>query len=118
MEQGERNLLEAMNAENLCRDMNKVRPVLEQLAKCLDHLHSDRHYVHLDFKPKNCVRESSNRQFLLADFDSSVEIGKPMGNKVSSVYIPPEMVLKQEGKPHHRNCFLYAHYVAPTATTM
>lgn len=98
MEKGEQNLHEAMHAESLTGNINKVRPILEELARCLDHLHKEG-YIHGDFKPKNAVRVTGKKHsWKLIDFDASVRKGAFVGKKFSSAYVPPEILFREEGK--------------------
>jgi serine/threonine protein kinase len=99
LEQGERSLGDAILNENISRNLLRVRPCLEELAKALEHIH-ECGYVHCDVKPKNAIREvAPPRKWLITDFDSTTKKGEPMGKKVSTGYLAPELVSMKDGRP-------------------
>jgi len=77
MEQGERSLLEAMNAENLSAEPKDLqrREILLTLCNILSYLH-DAGYVHGDVKAHNVVRHTGvNVTWKAIDFDACTKIG-------------------------------------------
>uniref|UniRef100_A0A7S0UKY2 Protein kinase domain-containing protein n=1 Tax=Pseudo-nitzschia delicatissima TaxID=44447 RepID=A0A7S0UKY2_9STRA len=88
MPRGERNLDIIIRNERIAgHDIHAIIFFAVDIAKSLAHLHS-KNIVHLDFKPRNIVR--SHGRYKLIDFDASTNIGKPLTEKFSSDYIPPE----------------------------
>ncbi|KAF0719332.1 Aste57867_1116 [Aphanomyces stellatus] len=69
-------------------DGNRTKQLLHQVGLALHYLH-DRGLVHGDLKKRNVVRVHD--QLKLIDFDATVPIGQPLGGKVSSGILPPEM---------------------------
>jgi serine/threonine protein kinase len=116
LELGDRNLYEAIGAEDLRSDQNQVRSILHNLAESLSHLH-EKGFVHGDFKPRNAVRGDSeprnaicgdsdptvlgvkSERWKLIDFDAAVPFDEPMGLKFTTAYVPPEMVEIRNGIP-------------------
>ncbi|KAL7570878.1 hypothetical protein ACA910_018941 [Epithemia clementina (nom. ined.)] len=96
--QGERNLTEAVGAENLTNNALLVCSVLFELAQCLQHIHTKK-YVHGDFKPKNLVRQVDDRRWNLIDFDATTKIGQRMSSKASTAFMPPEAVAVENKEP-------------------
>ena len=54
-----------MLSEHISGDLDRLRPLLKQLAACLLHLHQ-RGFVHGDFKLKNAIRELATNQWCVA----------------------------------------------------
>ena len=72
------------------KDWTKIKTVTQQICLAVNHLHSQ-HIVHDDIKPLNVMRGEDG--FLLIDMDGSSVAGFGFaGTKVSSAYVPPEMV--------------------------
>ena len=55
MDQGERNLADVLSKENITGNLEAVRVISAQIARCVAHMH-ERGYVHGDIKPLNCMR--------------------------------------------------------------
>jgi hypothetical protein len=98
LELGGRNLAQAVLAEDISGDLGLIRPILQQLAACLDHIHG-KGFVHCDFKMKNAIRKDSNGHWMAIDFDAATPFGEPLGAKASTAICPPEMVEMRDGKP-------------------
>eukprot|EP00985_Skeletonema_marinoi_P029982 scaffold29926_cov138-Skeletonema_marinoi.AAC.4 len=90
MLKGERSMDEIIRYEGTAgKDVNKITGFAVDLAKALNHLHSDHNLIHADVKPRNVVRIRGDNK--LIDFDASVNIGEPLTKKISSGYLPPEV---------------------------
>ncbi|KAK1735826.1 leucine-rich repeat protein [Skeletonema marinoi] len=90
MLKGERNLDEIIRYEGIAgKDVNKITCFAVDLAKALNHLHSDHNLIHADVKPRNVVRIRGDNK--LIDFDASISIGERLTEKFSSGYLPPEV---------------------------
>ncbi|KAK1735803.1 leucine-rich repeat protein [Skeletonema marinoi] len=90
MLKGERSMDEIIRYEGTAgKDVNKITGFAVDLAKALNHLHSDHNLIHADVKPRNVVRIRGDNK--LIDFDASVSIGEPLTKKFSSGYLPPEV---------------------------
>jgi serine/threonine protein kinase len=98
LERGGRNLAEAVLAEMIAGDLDRLRPIFQQLAACLQHMHR-KGYVHCDFKMKNAIRNAANGLWQLIDMDAATAIGLLLGAKFSSAVCPPEMVIMLDGRP-------------------
>jgi len=98
MERGDFNLHEAIANQNIPHDTIRMKPILLDIAKSLDYLHSKKSYMHGDIKPKNIVREKNSGRWRLIDFDAATPFGEKMGAKVSTAYMPPEIIDFSEGK--------------------
>ena len=78
----------------------EVRLVAKQLCGALAHLHA-RDIVHCDLKPRNIVRQGHT--YKLIDLDSTAIAGvERVGYKVSSAYVPPEMIVSRQGQEIRR----------------
>lgn len=88
MPAAERNLLTILVQERVT--FEEIRSMLFALGNCLQHMHS-KGKIHGDIKPLNIVRTYDN-EYKLIDFDATVDVGKPIGAKASTAYIPPELV--------------------------
>ena len=89
MPKGECNLDEIIcNGQIAGRDLDAILHFPANSAKAIKHMH-DKNIVHLDIKPKNIVRIHSHYKAI--DFDASTGIGKPLTDKCSSGFIPPEL---------------------------
>ena len=53
--------------------------------------------MHGDIKPKNIVRERKSGSWRLIDFDAATPFGVKMGAKVSTAYMPPEIIHLGDG---------------------
>jgi len=98
MERGDFNLHEAIANQNIPHDTIRMKPILLDIAKSLDYLHSKKSYMHGDIKPKNIVREKKSGKWRLVDFDAATPFGEKMGAKVSTAYMPPEIIHVSNGK--------------------
>ena len=94
MAQADRDLLSAIQHEHFAgRDFERVKLYATQILEALMHVHS-KGILHGDIKPLNVVR--SGGRFKLIDLGSSVRFGSFAGtSKVSTAYLPPEMVFKK-----------------------
>jgi serine/threonine protein kinase len=90
MPAAERNLLVVLVQERVT--FTGIRSMLHSVAQGLQHMHS-MGKVHGDLKPLNVVR-SYKGDFQLIDFDATVELGKPIGAKTSTAYVPPELIVE------------------------
>jgi serine/threonine protein kinase len=90
MPAAERNLLVVLVQERVT--FTGIRTMLWSVARCLQHMHKAGK-VHGDLKPLNVVR-SYKGDFQLIDFDATVELGKPIGAKTSTAYVPPELIVE------------------------
>ena len=96
MPAAERNLLTILVQERVT--FEGIRSMLFALGNCLQHMHT-KGKIHGDVKPLNIVRTYED-EFKLIDFDATVEVGKPIGAKASTAYIPPELVTAgRSGEP-------------------
>ena len=85
----DRNLDECISMERIAgHDATAVVSVATQIAQCLDHLHS-KNLIHGDVKPRNIVR--CGQIWKLIDLDAACMIGSPIGRKLCSAYMPPEL---------------------------
>lgn len=99
LEQAERNLFEVIYGENTTSRSLSVCSILYELARCLQHMHNEG-YVHGDFKPRNVVRQIVSQRWSIIDLDGATEIGEAMNNnRVSTAYMPPEMVKIENKEP-------------------
>ena len=95
----DRNLNEVISMERVAHDAFAVVSIATQIAQCLDHLHSN-NLIHGDIKPRNIVREGT--VWKLIDLDAATEIDTPIGRKLCSAYMPPELaklVYDEDGIP-------------------
>jgi len=92
MERGDFNLQEAIANQNIPHDVIRMKPILFDIATSLNYLHSNESYMHGDIKPKNIVREKKSGSWSLVDFDAATPFGEKMGAKVSTAYMPPEII--------------------------
>lgn len=92
MERGDINLLDAINNQNVLRNIVCIKKILQDIAKCLDYFHSKASYMHGDIKPKNIVKDKTSGNWCLIDFEAATPFGKKMGAKVSTAYLPPEII--------------------------
>jgi serine/threonine protein kinase len=91
MPQCNRDLDEIISKELDTADIDTIHSLVAKIAKCVQHMHS-KGFIHGDLKPKNIMR--ANDKLLLIDLDASAEIHIGFsGAKVSTAYIPPEMVV-------------------------
>jgi ankyrin repeat protein/serine/threonine protein kinase len=76
--------------------LEEVRVAARQLAQALAFLHA-RGIIHGDVKARNIVREG--RVYKLIDLDAAANFaaGEYVGQKVSSAFAPPEMLVMQPG---------------------
>lgn len=88
---GERDLLTIIQRERIAgHDYSRIQPAALQVLKCVKHLH-DFNLIHGDLKPSNVVRHAGKLK--LIDLGASVFFGAQAGtSKISSAYMPPEMV--------------------------
>ncbi|KAK3265250.1 hypothetical protein CYMTET_26049 [Cymbomonas tetramitiformis] len=89
-----RNLMVVVRQERL--GLHDVRHIARRLGGALQHLHANG-MVHCDLKPLNAVRfadagAAGAATWRIIDLDAAVQIGCPAGVKISSGYLPPEMV--------------------------
>lgn len=98
MERGDFNLHEAIGNQSIPHDTVRMKPILLDIARSLDYLHSKESYMHGDIKPKNIVRERKSGSWRLIDFDAATPFGAKMGAKVSTAYMPPEIIHLGDGK--------------------
>ena len=87
----DRDLQTIVQREHIAnRDYSRIRQVALHLLQALDHLHEN-NLIHGDVKPMNAVRVGG--RYKLIDLGASVFFGSLAGTvKVSSAYVPPEMV--------------------------
>jgi len=97
MERGDFNLHEAIANQNIPHDTLRIKPILLDIATSLNYLHSKEAYMHGDIKPKNIVRERKSGRWQLIDFDAATPFGEKMGAKVSTAYMPPEIIHLRDG---------------------
>jgi serine/threonine protein kinase len=88
MPAADRNLLVILAQES--PTFVEVRTMLFQVARCLEHMHSQGK-LHGDVKPLNIVRMVGGG-FKLIDFDATVNLGDAAGAKLSTAYVPPELL--------------------------
>ena len=100
LEQGERNLAEAIQGEHLTAHPLSVSSTLHELAKCLQHMHS-MGFVHGNFKPRNLVRRIHNtRRWCLIGLTAATEIGNAASTMhASPAYMPPEAIKVESKEP-------------------
>lgn len=80
-------------------DYAQIRRAAREILRGLDHFH-DLNLIHGDVKPMNVVRIGGKYKFI--DLGSSVPFDSLAGvSKVSSAYIPPEMVFRSIPKFDH-----------------
>ena len=74
---------------------------LEIVCDALVHFHQCG-YVHGDVKPRNILRHPGHsRAWKMIDLDASVKIGEKTGFKMSTGFVPPEMIeMENEDKDH------------------
>ena len=72
MPEGDRNLTVVMLQERLT--VAEIAKTMQQLAACLEHLHTVGKRIHGDFKPLNAMRMATN-EWKLIDLDASARIG-------------------------------------------
>jgi serine/threonine protein kinase len=97
MEKADRNLQVSVLSDGYAgKDWEKIRTIARQLCHSVEHLH-DHRIVHGDIKPLNAMR--CEDRFLLIDLDASRVVGEGFAaNKVTTAYVPPEMVyVKADG---------------------
>jgi hypothetical protein len=97
MEKADRNLQVSILSDGYAgKDWEKIRSIARQLCFSVNHLHH-RRIVHGDIKPLNAMRCEDH--FLLIDLDASSVVGEGFAaSKVSSAYVPPELLyLKADG---------------------
>ena len=95
MPASDRSLSAIILHEHICAcDWPKIKQILRDICLCLAAVHSQGK-IHGDIKPLNVMRLSSG-QMSLIDMDASTSFGDVCGCKISSGYIPPEMVLISE----------------------
>ena len=87
-----RNLMVILVQERV--DFTTIRKMLYDVGTCLGHMHECAK-VHGDVKPLNVVR-SAEGNYMLIDFDATVDIGQPVGAKTSTAYVPPEFTFTRE----------------------
>jgi ankyrin repeat protein/serine/threonine protein kinase len=83
-----RNLLQILEAENLCNKETDIKRIFCDLVHCVSHLHVNG-LLHGDIKPRNIMRTNEGKVILI-DMDSSSRIGREFIHKCSTAYIPPE----------------------------
>ena len=71
--------------------INGIRFFMQEIGKSLEYLHN-KGKIHGDLKLSNILR--LNNRLKITDFDATVKIGEKIGIKVSSGYLPPEMIAK------------------------
>ena len=88
----DRSLSSVILHENICgSDWPKIKQILRDILVCLREVHSQGR-IHGDIKPLNVMRLSSG-QMCLIDMDTATVLSDICGSKISSCYIPPEMVI-------------------------
>ena len=87
----DRNMYVALKHEVLAgTDLDQVRHVFVQLARCVDHIHT-KGLLHGDIKPLNIVRMGA--QWKLIDLDAACHINEEAaGQNTSTAFMPPEAV--------------------------
>jgi len=104
MPAADRNVQQIVTQEKIAgNDWDSIRKMYGDIVRCVEYLHSKR-VIHGDLKPLNVMRGYHGR-FLLIDFDASVSQDAVytssssnkgyLGAKVSTGYIPPEMLYIQ-----------------------
>ncbi|KAF0691724.1 Aste57867_17105 [Aphanomyces stellatus] len=74
-------------------DDNKTKGLLKDVLLAIQSLH-EHGFVHGDLKKLNVLRVQN--QLKLIDFDAAVRKGQPLGAKISSGILPPEMIQNLE----------------------
>lgn len=103
MKPAERSLLDVCSKERLAGyTPTLIIETLRSIFTCVLCLHSAG-VVHGDLKPRNILRtadkwdtEQQTDQYILCDLDASAALGKPIGEKSSSAYAPPERERRQQ----------------------
>ena len=99
MKAAQRNLMVILVQEHLV--FEKLVDMVREVARCLGMMHANGK-VHADFKPLNCVRMTDG-SYRLINLDTSVRIGQPAGEKMSTAFCPPEMTLERDGHVHFKS---------------
>jgi serine/threonine protein kinase len=100
MSAADRNLQQIVNQEKIAgKDWDAIKKMYGDIVKCVDYLHSKR-VIHGDLKPLNIMRNHDGK-IVLIDFDAAVFLDAVdesssnhgnLGSKVSTGFLPPEML--------------------------
>jgi len=97
MPQCNRDLEEIISKELDNKDIDSIRAIVSKIVRCVSHLHENG-FIHGDLKPKNIMR-SNEGSYVLIDLDACAKLSfEYAGSKISSAYIPPEMIYFNETK--------------------
>ena len=103
----ERSLAAMILHEHICgSDWAKIKQILRDLILCLDAVHAAGK-IHGDIKPLNAMRLNDG-QICLIDMDAATLFGDICGAKISSAYIPPEMIVTTMNETYDINTKLPA----------
>jgi len=86
----DKSLHDMITHDNICGNMDRIRFIVFDICDCLRTFHASGR-IHGDIKPLNIMRKPDGHMILI-DLDASVSIPESCGVKLSTVYVPPEML--------------------------
>lgn len=96
MPYADRNLFDSIKKDGYAgKDFITISRFFCEIARCVEHLHS-RGIIHADIKPSNIVTDGIH--WKLIDLKAAREIGAYVCSDSSSAFVPPEVVIRNNGE--------------------